>query len=162
MALVRITNFKGEKLTVPAGAYKEIYKPQGWMIDGEHENDPKTNLDEQKGETSGEGKNPENGTPESATDPSNEGAETGHVDEEFEQLKAKAAELEIEGYENMTKEELEVAIEEAEDDEEDLSEIPLSEMDVPQLHKYAAQLGIDVSQLNGAKALREAIKKAQK
>lgn len=46
----------------------------------------------------------------------------------------------------------------AENDEIDLSEIPLSEMNVPQLKTYAKQLGIEVN-TDSAKALRVQIRK---
>lgn len=163
MALVRITNIKGDKLTVPAGAYKEIYKPQGWTLCGKDENTQKQDLGEGVDETSFGSENSENDHADAGKTTQND--ETKILDEDFKALKVKAEQLDIEGFESMTKEELESAIEEFErdeEDDEDLSEIPLSEMSVPQLHKYASQLGIDVSKLNGAKALREAIKKSQK
>lgn len=50
---------------------------------------------------------------------------------------------------------------EEESDDEDLSEIPLGEMNFAQLHARAGQLGIDHENIHSKKELRAAIKAAQ-
>lgn len=52
-------------------------------------------------------------------------------------------------------------LEHAEMDSEDLSEIPLGEMNFAQLHARAGQLGIDHENMHSKKELRAAIRAAQ-
>lgn len=129
--MVTITNFKGERLTVPTGAFREIFKPQGWVKEGDTENEPKNDLNSEKDETLSSEENPD-------LEPSDESQDESEEVNEDEESSDETNE------------------------EEDLSEIPLSEMSVPQLNEYAKQLGIDTKKVSGAKALKEAIRKAQK
>lgn len=128
--MVTIINARGDRLTVPNGAYREIFKPQGWVLESEAENEPKNDFESEKDKIISQEQN------------------------------------ELNDDENITEDDEEQDDEDEENDEEDdadeLSEIPLSEMSVPQLTARAKQLGIDTKGINGAKALREAIKKAEK
>lgn len=127
--MVTIINARGDRLTVPNGAYREIFKPQGWVLESEAKIEPNSELNEEKDKTLSQDKNESNGD------------------------------------ENNT--ETDKDLDDSDDDEDDsddvdLSEIPLSEMTAPQLAARAKELGIDTKGINGAKALREAIKKAEK
>lgn len=123
--MVTIINARGDKLTVPNGAYREIFKPQGWVLESEAKNEPKNDFELEKDKNLSQEEN------------------------------------ELNEYENEPEDDEEQG-EENESDEDELSEIPLSEMSAPQLTAYAKQLGINTKGINGVKALREAIKKAEK
>ena len=131
--MVTIIDNRGGRLTVPSGAYREIFKPQGWVIEGE----PNSTQTEQKALPQEE--------KEKVLDTS-ENAKMEHSNEQ----------------EGASVENEEDTSEQDEEEEEDLSEIPLSEMSIAQLTAYAKQLGLDVKNINGGKALRDAIKKAKK
>lgn len=123
--MVTIINTRGDRLTVPNGAYREIFKPQGWVLESEAENEPKNDFELEKGKNLSQEENKLN---EDENEPED--------DEEQDEAD--------------------------EDDEDELSEIPLSEMNAAQLTARAKQLGINTKGLNGVKALREAIRKAEK
>lgn len=46
--MVTIINARGDRLTVPNGAYREIFKPQGWVLESEAENEPKNDFELEK------------------------------------------------------------------------------------------------------------------
>lgn len=127
--MVTIIDNRGGRLTVPNGAYREIFKPQGWVLESEAENEPKNDFELEKNKNLSQEENAQNDDENSVED-----------DEEQD-------DPELDSFD---------------EDEEDLSEIPLSEMSAVQLSAYAKELGINTKGINGAKALREAIKRAQK
>lgn len=131
--MVTIIDKRGSRLTVPNGAYREIFKPQGWVLEGESNN----TQTEQKA------------LPQEEKEKVLDTSENSKMEYQNEQ-------------EGASVENGEDTFEQDEEDEEDLSEIPLSEMSITQLTAYAKQLGLDVKNINGVKALREAIKKAKK
>ena len=128
--MVTIINARGDRLTVPNGAYREIFKPQGWVLESEAENEPKNDFELEKDKNLSQEENELN-------EDKNESEDDEEQDEADED-------------------------EPDEDDEDELSEIPLSEMNAAQLTARAKQLGINTKGLNGVKALREAIRKAEK
>lgn len=117
-----------DTLQVTKGAYKVLYKHQGFCILGEEL-------------ISGQ-----------LSDKASEMPYTG--DEDVGVSYPDAAEPVKSGTENHTKSAHE------EDEEEDLSEIPLTEMTKTQLIKYAEQLDIDFDGTETRKDLRIAIRKA--
>ena len=83
---------------------------------------------------------------------------TGKKNDDFSGVSK--TEVVSQGIEETLKKPAEILAENDEDDDDiDYSEIPLSEMSVPQLQGYAEQLGLDFD-TNSAKLLRNRIKKA--
>ena len=128
--MVTIIDNRGGRLTVPNGAYREIFKPQGWVLESEAKIEPKNDFELEKDKNLSQEENELN---EYENEPENDEEQDEADENEFD-----------------------------EDDEDELSEIPLSEMNAAQLTARAKQLGINTKGLNGVKALREAIKKAEK
>ena len=115
-------------LTVTTGAYKSYYKHLGY-------------------EPVGVAKNSENPDQENT-----------HSHDDSQQLEDSTQLTEDEDDSNDEEEEDFTEEEEDSDEEVDLSEIPLGEMDLDQLHAYAEELGLEHEEINSKKKLRALIR----
>lgn len=138
MALVRI-RLGSHSAVVTAGAYREIFKPQGWTIEGDEKPTPKIVEDK----------------PDEVTSTQDES--DANLDTENEPEDDDEADGETESDENDDEDDSEDDSDEDESDE-DLEEKPLSEMSFSELSAYAKKLKIDIKGLNSKKLLRQAIR----